>query len=131
MKRKKMEIISGTDFSYKRLYCPSTGEVILSPVLDEITIKPKAVLAIWDQQFIDKPEIFEPNLKAAWNKFFLKWWNAEINIVMVENFLSEYENPDWIVHEITIEGMACGPVSDTDYLVVKKESLDMERCSDK
>ncbi len=118
-----MEIISGTDFSYKKLYCPSTGEVILSPVLDEITIKPKAVLAIWDQQFIDKPEIFDPNLKAAWNKFFLKWWNAEINIAMVENFLSEYENPDGKVYECNLEGIACGPISRSLFYVGKTDAI--------
>lgn len=117
-----MEIIR-IDSEQERLFCPSTGEVIFSPDLDEITLKPKAVLAIWDHQFIDKPEIYEPKLKNGWNNFFLKWWNARITIEMVERFLSEYENPDWKVCKFNLEGIACGPISCTLLYVVKADTI--------
>lgn len=118
-----MEIITGTDFSYERLYCPSTGEVIMGPILNDIVIQPKAVGALWDYQFIDTPEIYDPKIRLAWDAFCKNWRLKDITLEMVEKFLTDYDNPDWKVYECELEGMGCGPISRTILYVVKADTI--------
>jgi len=117
---------------WEGIYCPCS-DIKITEFSREKLSEHSAIVAWFHDDAIEPPIIFDPKLEKEWNSYHQNWKekdNKKRYYEIIVDFLYEYENPDWIVHEITIEGMACGPVSDTDYLVVKKESLDMERCSD-
>ena len=113
--------------STDRMYCPSTDEVIFAPYYDEINESAQAFVAYWHGEVLDEPLITHPKLQAAWEATFQEWdeqEDPELDIwELVEKFLSEYENPDWIVYECTFYGMACGPVQTTVYYVVKADTV--------
>jgi len=113
--------------STDRMYCPSTDEVIFAPYYDEINDDAKAFVAFWHGEVLDEPLIRDPKLEAAWEAIYQEWdaqEDPELGIwELVEKFLSDYENPDWIVYECTFYGMACGPVQTTVYYVVKADTI--------
>lgn len=106
-----------------RMFCPSTNEIIFAPGYEEINDDADAFIAYWHGEVMEEPSITDEKLKADWNEFFEKWNEAgddDLDIWdAVEKFLTNYENPDWIVYECTFYGMACGPTSTNVYYVVK------------
>ena len=123
-----MKIIEcAPSMSTDRMYCPSTDEVIFAPGYDEISIGAKAFVACWHDEVLDHPEFNDVKLEAAWDAVFKEWdaqEDPELDLFeLVPKFLSEYENPDWIVYECTFYGMACGPVQNTIYFVVKADTI--------
>ncbi len=123
-----MKIIEcSPDMPTDRMYCPSTDEVIFAPYYDEINDGAKAFIASWHGEVLEEPIIEDAKFEAAWNDIY-KEWNAEedpeLDIwELLEKFLLEYENPDWVVYECTFYGMACGPVKTTVYFVVKADTI--------
>lgn len=113
--------------SKDRMYCPSTDEVIFAPHYEEISEGAEAFVAYWHGEVLDEPLIRVPKLEAAWEAMYQEWdaqENPELDIwELVDKFLAEYENPDWIVYECTFYGMACGPVQTTVYYVVKSDTI--------
>ena len=107
------------------MFCPSTDEVIFAPDYEEINENAEAFIAYWHGEVLDQPSITDEKLKAAWDEYFEKWKDSEdIDIWdSVEKFLTDYENPAWIVYESTFHGMACGPVATTVYFVVKADTV--------
>jgi len=111
--------------SVDRMYCPSTDEVIFAPDYEELNENADAFIAYWHGEVLYEPSIKDEKLNSAWEEYFEKWRGSdEIDIwEAVEKFLTEYENPSWIVYECTFYGMACGPVSTTVYHVVKADTV--------
>jgi len=121
-----MEIIQcSPEMEYDRMYCPSTDEVIFAPDYEEINEGAEAFIAYWHGEVLDEPSITDDRLEKAWIEYFEKWDELMENLdawEAVEKFLSDYENPSWIVYECTFHGMACGPVATTVYYVVKADT---------
>ncbi len=123
-----MKIIEcSPDVPTDRMYCPSTDEVIFAPEYEEMYDGAKAFVAAWHSEVLDKPMIKDANLEAAWNAIYSEW-NAEEDPELdlwdlLDKFLTEHENPAWIVYECTFYGMACGPVQTTIYFVVKADTI--------
>jgi len=123
-----MEILSyAPSMSKDRMYCPSTDEVIFAPHYDEIEMFADAMIAFWHDEFTHEPTINATGLEQAWEAVYLKWkaeTDPALNIwELLNKFLSEYQNPDWIVYECTFYGMTCGPVSTTMWFVVRKDTV--------
>jgi len=115
-----------SEMSVDRMYCPSTDEVIFAPNYEEINESAEAFIAYWHGEVLDQPEIKDPKLLAAWEKYNEKW--AELSekldpFEIVEKFLKGYRNSQWKVMECTFHGMACGPVSTMVYYVVKADTV--------
>ena len=111
---------------YDRMYCPSTNEVIFAPNYEEIYDGAEAFIAYWHGEVLDEPTITDDNLATAWQNYQEIWDELldEFDVYeLVEQFLRDYENPEWIVLECTFHGMACGPVSTTVYYVVKADTI--------
>lgn len=117
------------EMSVDRMYCPSTDEVIFAPGYEEINENADAFIAYWHGEVLDQPEIRDPKLLEAWEKYFEKWdelMEESDPFEIVEKFLKSYRNPNWIVYECTFYGMACGPTSTIVYYVVKKNTIIQE-----
>jgi hypothetical protein len=121
-----MEIIRySPEMSIDRMYCPSTKEVIFAPDYDEINENAEAFIAYWHGEILDQPEIKDPKLASAWEKYFEKWDELFEELdpwEIVEKFLKSYRNSNWKVLECTFHRIACGPVSTTVYYVVKQDT---------
>lgn len=122
-----MKIIQfSVNIETERMYCPSTDEVIFAPDFEEIDESAEAFIAYWHDEVLDEPSITDSDLESAWNEFYEKWDDLTEDLdpcEAVEKFLREYENPQWIVYECLYSGMACGPVSNTVYYVVKADTI--------
>ena len=121
-----MEIHSESpSFSYDRMYCPSTNEIICAPGFEEIETDADAFIAYWHGYVLEGPLITDIKLEADWKEYFEK--RNESGTVdlweTVENFLEDYNNPDWIVYECTFYGIANGPDRTLVYFVVKADTL--------
>jgi hypothetical protein len=122
-----MEIIECAPESTDRMYCPSTGEIIFAPGMEENSENSEALLGYWHHEFIDEPYINNEKLKAAWDEYFSK--NLEEDFPYAYNwedlrkFFLEYNNPEWITYECDFYGMACGPVTTTVIYVVKADTI--------
>jgi hypothetical protein len=113
-------------------------------VLEEPSITDEKLEAAWKKYFnkwsvandaykdyingLQQDEIIFEEMEKVRNKIFHRWNGAAddeyIDIwKLVEQFLMEYDNPNWIVYECTFSGMACGPVSTTVYYVVKSDTI--------
>ena len=121
-----MEIIEySPSMSTDRMYCASTDEVIFAPHYDEIEMFADAMIAFWHDEFMEEPTLNAPVLEQAWEAVYLKW-KAEKDMDiwdLLDKFLSECQNPDWIVYKCTFYGMCCGPVSNTIWFVVKEDTV--------
>lgn len=114
------------EMSVDRMYCPSTDEVIFAPNYEEINESAEAFIAYWHGEVLDQPEIKDPKLLAAWEKYYEKWdeLSEELDpFEIAEKFLKSYRNSQWKVMECTFYGMACGPTSTTVYYVVKSDTI--------
>lgn len=109
-----------------RMYCPSSQELVFSPELEELNAKANALIAYWHTEALEQPFIKDENLKLAWDRYLTHWkeTDEETDIwVPVQNFLSNYENQDWIVYECTFYEQTCGPSSETIFFVVKADTI--------
>ncbi len=121
-----MKIVKCEPNDDEKLFCPSTGEVIFGPEIEEINVTAEAFVAYWHYEVIGEPVINNEDLRIAWDDYYGKYletyegyyeiWEA------LMNFLDEYNNPEWIVYECTFSGLACGPVSYTVWYVVKSDT---------
>lgn len=121
MKYDTVEMISG------RLYCPSTGEEIMSlDNLEPINNEAKALIAAWYSCVIEQPVFNNDKIKNAWEEYLQKFPEDSQFYDLYEKiseFLDEYEAPGWRVYEIMTSGLACGPVENTDWYVVLEDTV--------
>jgi hypothetical protein len=123
-----MKIIeTSPEISVDRMYCPSTGETIFGPGLEEVNENAVAFIAYWHDEIIDDPIIRNPKLSNAWNDFYSKWSDTgadEIGITeALVKFLKEYINDAWKVYECCINSFACGPIRSTVWYVVPADTV--------
>jgi hypothetical protein len=115
-----MKIIKIESSNHKMLN-PKTGEIII----DEEGLKESpSLIAYWVDEVIREPGIYNDELKQTWKDFVIKYEEEEDDFPDFEalySFLEKYESADWIVYEITLSGIACGPYSTTAWHVVNKD----------
>ena len=129
-----MEIISYEPYSSEAMHCPSTGEDIFAPDMEQINVDADAFMGYWHHEVLDTPSIKDKVLKDAWDKFYDEYSKAEdddldIFEALIE-FFKNYKNPDWVVYECTFSGIACGPISFTVWYVVKSDTIFEDREED-
>lgn len=121
-----MKILQSTAYVNDRMYCQSTHEVIFDAFYDTVNYsmhlneRARALIAWWDEEAFDAPEIKNEKLKAAWERYFeeLDEWNDTEIVKSIEKFLKEYENDEWVVYEIEHKISYYSPNSTTVYYVV-------------
>ncbi len=112
------------ELSHMNLYSPSTGEVLCNEETG-FNQDAKSLKGFWINEVLTEPIIIDSSLKTAWIKFLEKCEEEEELFTPTYDhlvkFLKDYDNPTWIVFEITNCGMACGPSSSTVWYVVDME----------
>lgn len=115
------------DLEYDMMYCPSTDEVIFAPGYEEINDKAEALIAYWHSGAYLDPGIKDSKLAAAWEQLYERWDELTDDMCefeVLENFLMQYDNPDWVVLLCCFSGFGCGgPSSQTVYHVVKADTV--------
>lgn len=111
-----MKIYECNYISYK-IYNPVTNEIIVDAesVYDDAV----SLIAYWLDDFFDEPTIRNEALTLAWNAYAAEINFDDIDFVDFDRFLSEYDNPDWIVFKVTSNPFP-GVCNDT-WLVVDKD----------
>jgi hypothetical protein len=122
MKYDYVEMISG------RIYCPSTDEVIMT--LDEmqpINEEAKALMAAWySHDILDSAVFNNEKISKDWEEYLNEFPEETRQHDLYDklcNFLEDYEAPGWRVYQIETSGLACGPVSHTDWYVVLEDTV--------
>lgn len=102
-----------------RLCCPVTGQ----PVFDE-HLEPAVPTfrGFWIAEVIEEPTITSPELTAAWAAYVARVQASEETDeeerLDVEEFLASVESADLVAFCMTSHGIACGPVSETIWVVL-------------
>lgn len=112
------------DYETQRVYCPSTDEVLV--YLEDIMEEASALIAYYLLGYLDEPFIKNEKLAAAWDTYYARWNEMDEDMrdwEKLEKFLKEYDQPEWIAMEHTDHGIACGPIGQTVYWVVKADSI--------
>jgi len=111
------------DYSEYRMYNPVKNEVIIEEDCDDDA---ESLIAYWFSEVFDEPLIKDDLLRSSWEEFSAKY-EAENDDTPgyeeLEKFLSEYDAAEWIVYIICSSGIACGPISNTGWFVVDKDTL--------
>jgi hypothetical protein len=108
----------------ERLYCPSTGEIILSQVEEFLKEDAESLIAYWVDECIDDPLIKDEKLKAAWDNYYtanIAEKNPEWGVY--RNFFTSYPADEWIAYECEFNGSGCGPFSYSVILIVKADAI--------
>lgn len=118
-----MEIQEFTSAFYK-IYNPVAGDTIIDDDCDD---EAESLIAYWVTEVFEEPVMNDNTFAEAWNKYTSDYKNdndgESPDYDALIKFLSEYENPEWKVLEITSYGMACGPITSTLCMVVKKDCV--------
>jgi len=104
-----------------KMYHPKTGEIIIDK---EGLKETDSLIAYWVDEILMEPQIYNETLRKSWEYFVAKYEEEEDDYPYFDdliNFLKNYKSSEWIVYEITISGIACGPVSTTVWHVVDKD----------
>ncbi len=101
-----MQIIELT-LSNLDLYCPVTGEPICledSGYNDEA----KSLKGYWVNEIMDQPFVKDKKLEDDWESFVAKFEDENDYFpgsMEMDDFLTEYDSPNWIVFKICTYGM--------------------------
>jgi len=95
---------------------PVTNEIIVDneTVYDEVV----SLIAYWLDDFLYEPKIKNDELKLAWNAYAAEIDFNDIDCDDFDRFLTEYDNPDWIVYKVTSNPFP--DVCNDTWLVVNK-----------
>jgi hypothetical protein len=97
-----------------RFHCPVTGQ----PVFTELgEAQAPTVRGVWVQEVVEDPMSLAPELQTAWDGY-LGGLDPEDLDIDVDAFLAGVEHDGWAAFCITSHGMACGPVSETIWVVL-------------
>ena len=113
-----MQIVE-LELSHFTFYCPVTGRQICGVEVGMDESVP-SLMGFWEDEFLDKPIINNPELKIDWDKYYKSTDRRELSDGF-EKFLRSISAPQWLVYKITTYGMACGPMSSTVWFVIKME----------
>lgn len=101
------------DLPHETFYCPVTG-MCLQTDTEGFADDVPSVMGYWIGEVVEEPIIKNSVLEEAWQKFT---GDGDLSCRLTE-FLSDYDNPSWVVFELTTSGIACGPVSSTIWYVI-------------
>jgi hypothetical protein len=98
----------------RRFHCPVTGR----PVFTELgEVQAPTVRGVWVHEVPEEPMELAPELQTAWDAYLAGLDPEELDID-VDQFLGSVEHDGWAAFCITSRGMACGPVSETVWVVL-------------
>lgn len=101
------------DLSHETFYCPVTG-MCLQTDTEGFADEVPSVMGYWIGEVVEEPMIKDENLQEAWDMFLENGSSDSLPA----KFLSGYNNPNWVVFELTTSGIACGPMSSTIWYVI-------------
>jgi len=113
------------ELNHFNFYCPATGIFILKDG-EQCNESAPSLMAYWVDEVIDEPFIKNPELAAAWAEYcreHIQADNEELGAVeMLQNFLAEYPQNNWVVFKITHCSVAHGHQSITAWFVIDMEA---------
>jgi hypothetical protein len=119
--------IYSLDYSDFKMLNPTTGEVIVD---EDCNDDAESLKGYWTGDFLNEPNINDEVLKTAWEAFVENFnkdnYCTPVCWDVLDKFLEVFDNPSWIVYEITSNGMACGPIGLTVVYIVDKEVIVVE-----
>jgi hypothetical protein len=107
------------NYSKFKVYNPVKKDVIIDEECDD---KSPSLIAYWHSACFPEPLANNKEIAERWQQY-LEDIDDIPDFDYLETFLKEYDNPEWIVYVIEGYGMSCGPVSDTVWLVVDKDTI--------
>jgi hypothetical protein len=102
-----------------RMFCPVTGQ----PVFDE-NMEPAVPTfrAFWVAEVMEEPTIASPELAEAWATYVARvdasQETDEEEWLDADQFLESVESTDLVAFRLTSHGIACGPISQTIWVVL-------------
>jgi hypothetical protein len=112
------------ELEHLNLFCPATGEEILSP--EDVNESAKSLKAYWVDEVMYEPFIKDEALEQAWKVFIEKYEEEHDDLPdsgEIEDFLVNYPEPNWVIYKITTCGMACGPVWSTVWNIIDMNTV--------
>ena len=121
-----MQIVE-LELNHFNFYCPATGEFILME--DEPCNEDAAsLMGYWVDEVINEPFLKDEQLKKDFEAF-INYHEEEdedfsLGFEELEQFLTEFEAPNWVVYKITTCGIGCGgPICSTVYFVIDMNTV--------
>jgi hypothetical protein len=110
-------------------YNVATGELI-ADANEGINTDAESLKGAWNHEVINSPDILDGQLSEAWNASFEAFEAAEDDSpqgvymysdyeAMLENFLSSYEQTDWVAFRVQSTVWGCGPSAELNWYVVE------------
>jgi hypothetical protein len=65
----------------------------------------------------EEPADLHPELQQAWDLYWNKQQDNDGGLD-ITSFLESIDQPNWVAFEITVSGMACGPITQTSWTVL-------------
>ena len=125
-----MKIVEYSISENTLIYCHSTSEYLLKPGDMGLNPEANAIIGHWLDEIMNEPHIKDKELEKAWEKCYNDYLDKEDDelhpLEVLVDFLKEYNNPSWMVYQITERGMACGPTYHTAWLVVPADTMIQE-----
>jgi hypothetical protein len=121
-----MQIVE-LELNHFNFYCPATGEYIL--VEDEPCNEDAAsLMGYWVDEVIEEPflknQLLKKELEAFINDQEEQDEDFSFGFKELEQFLTEFKEPSWVVFKLTTCGIGCGgPMCNTVYLVIDMNTM--------
>ncbi|WP_245407242.1 hypothetical protein [Synechococcus sp. WH 8020] len=98
------------DFDF---FCPVTGKAVFT----EGEVTASSFCGAWSDMVPEEPADLHPELQQAWDRYWNKLQDhgGDLDIT---SFLESIDQPNWVAFEITVSGMACGPITQTSWTVL-------------
>ena len=102
-------------------FCPATGERITGGGLSA-NDEARSLVGYWIDCLFDEPHFNAVELKEAWTEVCKQFYNKDHydypGDVDLEQFLLEFDRPNWVVFKITTFGIPENPSSITTWFVI-------------
>lgn len=120
-----MQIVE-LELNHFNFYCPATGECILNPG-EQCNEDAASLMGYWVDEVIDEPFLKDELLKKDFEAFINYQEEQDedffLGVEELEQFLTEFEVPNWVVYKITTSGMGCGgPMCSTVYMIIDMDT---------
>ena len=100
----------------RRFFCPVTGQPVFN---DDGEVVAPTFRGLWIAEVIDEPTIAMPELEVAWSDYVARVDASDDEDGLDANaFLGSVESDSLVAFCVTSCGMACGPVSETMWVVL-------------
>ena len=120
-----MQIVE-LELNHPNFYCPVTGEFILKAD-EQCNEDATSLMGYWVDEVIDSPFLKDELLKKDFAAFMSYHEEQDEDFSLgfeeLEQFLTEFEVPNWVVYKITTSGMGCGgPMCSTVYMIIDMDT---------